>query len=55
MESYGIISLLPIFIILILAVSTRRTLFAMCAGLTVGAAILAGKNGGFVDSWFHYA
>ncbi len=55
MESYGIISLLPIFIILILAVSTRRTLFAMCAGLTVGAAILAGKNDGFVDSWFHYA
>ena len=39
MESYGIISLLPIFIILILAVSTRRTLFAMCAGLTVGAEI----------------
>lgn len=54
MENYGFISLLPVICILIIAVTTKRTLFAMVCGLTVGAAILAGANEGFVNSWFNY-
>ena len=51
---YGILSLLPVATILIIAVSTRRTLFAMVCGLSVGAFILAGGPGGFVGNWFSY-
>ena len=51
---YGFISLLPVIVILIIAVATKRTLFAMTCGLTVGAIILAGANDGFVNSWFGY-
>lgn len=54
MESYGFLSLLPILTILILAVTTKRTLFAMTCGLTVGAVILANVNDGFINSWFNY-
>jgi Na+/H+ antiporter NhaC len=54
MESLSALSLLPILTILVLAVTTRRTLFAMVAGLTVGAALMAGANDGFVNSWFNY-
>ena len=51
---YGFISLLPVLVILIIAVATKRTLFAMTCGLTVGAIILASANEGFVNSWFGY-
>ena len=44
MDSYGIISLLPVLVILVIAVTTKKTLFAMTCGLTVGAVILAGAN-----------
>ena len=54
MDSYGIISLLPVLVILVIAVTTKKTLFAMTCGLTVGAVILAGANDGFVNSWFNY-
>ncbi|MGN1414002.1 MAG: Na+/H+ antiporter NhaC family protein [Anaerovoracaceae bacterium] len=54
MESYGFISLLPVLVILVIAVTTKKTLFAMTCGLTVGAVILAGANDGFVNSWFNY-
>lgn len=51
---YGIICLLPVLTILVIAVSTKRTLFAMVCGLTVGAAILAGNVKGIAGSWFNY-
>jgi Na+/H+ antiporter NhaC len=54
MESYGFISVLPVLTILVIAVSTKRTLFAMVCGLSVGALILAGGVTGFVGSWFNY-
>lgn len=54
MDNYGIISILPVFTILAIAVSTRRTLFAMVCGLSVGALILAGGITGFIDTWFNY-
>lgn len=54
MSDYGIISILPVLTILVIAVTTRRTLFAMVCGLSVGALILAGGITGFVGSWFKY-
>jgi len=54
MDSYGIISILPVFTILVIAVSTRRTLFAMICGLSVGALILAGGPFAFIETWFNY-
>ena len=54
MESYGITSLLPVLTILIIAVSTKRTLFAMVCGLSVGAFIMAGSISGLPESWFGY-
>lgn len=54
MEGYGVISLLPVLTILIIAISTRRTLFAMVSGLSVAALILAGGISGFLESWFNY-
>ena len=43
MEGYGIISVLPVLTILVIAISTKRTLFAMVCGLSVGALILAAR------------
>ena len=40
--------------ILIIAVTTKRTLFAMVCGLTVGAALLEGNIKGVPGSWFKY-
>lgn len=54
MESYGVLSLLPVLTILVIAVSTKRTLFAMVCGLSVGTLILAGGIFGFVEKWFGY-
>lgn len=53
MEGYGIISLLPVVIILLVAVTTRRTLFAMACGLTAAALVIGGPRG-FVGSFFGY-
>lgn len=54
MGDYGIISVLPVITILVVAVSTRRTLFAMVCGLSVGALILAGGVTGFMSTWLNY-
>lgn len=51
MENYGILSLLPVALILIIAVATRRTLFAMTIGLCTAALVLGGFTG-FLDSLF---
>ncbi|MGL4484704.1 MAG: Na+/H+ antiporter NhaC family protein [Anaerovoracaceae bacterium] len=51
---YGILSLLPVLTILVLAIVTRRTLFAMLMGLSVAAVILAGNVKGIVGKWFEY-
>lgn len=53
---FGIISVLPVLTILVIAVTTRRTLFAMTCGLTVAAVILGFSDGfrGIVDAWFNY-
>jgi Na+/H+ antiporter NhaC len=54
MEGFGIISIIPVFTILVIAVTTRRTLFAMVCGLSVGALILAGGIKDFLATWFNY-
>ncbi len=54
MEGYGFISLLPVITILVIAISTKRTLFAMVCGLSVGAFILAGGVSSFLETWFNY-
>lgn len=54
MDGFGIISLLPVATILVIAVSTKRTLFAMVCGSVVGATILAGKITGIASTWFSY-
>ncbi|MEG1929811.1 MAG: Na+/H+ antiporter NhaC family protein [Anaerovorax sp.] len=54
MEQFGIISLLPVAVILLIAVTTKRTLFAMVCGSIVGSAILAGKITGIAGTWFEY-
>ena len=51
MENYGILSLVPVALILIIAVTTRRTLFAMTIGLCSAALILGGFTG-FLDKLF---
>lgn len=53
MDSYGILSVLPILTILVIAVTTKRTLFAMVCGLSVGALILGNVKMGVVK-WFEY-
>ena len=54
MGDYGLISVLPVITILVIAVSTRRTLFAMVCGLSVGALILAGGLSDFMSMWLNY-
>jgi Na+/H+ antiporter NhaC len=54
MGDYGLISVLPVLTILVVAVTTRRTLFAMVCGLSMGALILAGGLTGFMGMWFNY-
>lgn len=51
---YGIICILPVLTILVIAVSTKRTLFAMFCGLCVAAMILSGGITGFAGTWFNY-
>ncbi|MFE6967555.1 Na+/H+ antiporter NhaC family protein [Agromyces sp. NPDC057679] len=52
MQDVGALALLPVVIILVVAVLTRRTLFAMLCGTLVGAVLLGGW--GFFDSWIGY-
>lgn len=52
MPEFGALALLPIVVILIVAVATRRTLFALFCGTIAGALILGGW-GGF-DVWAEY-
>lgn len=54
MDNYGIVSILPVLTILVIAVSTRRTLFAMVCGFSVGVLTLAGGITKFIETWFGY-
>ncbi len=53
MDSYGILSVLPVLTILVIAVTTKRTLFAMVCGLSVAALILGNVKNSVVK-WFEY-
>lgn len=53
MDSYGILSVLPVITILVVAVSTKRTLFAMICGLSVAAVVIGGPKA-CVPKWFGY-
>jgi tetracycline resistance efflux pump len=52
MQDLGALALLPVVIILVVAVLTRRTLFAMLCGTLAGAVLLGGWE--FFDSWIGY-
>ncbi|GAA1949433.1 Na+/H+ antiporter NhaC family protein [Agromyces allii] len=52
MQDVGALALLPVVIILVVAVFTRRTLFAMLCGTLTGAVLLGGWE--FFDSWIGY-
>lgn len=52
MQDVGALALLPVVIILVVAVLTRRTLFAMLCGTLTGAVLLGGWE--FFDSWIGY-
>lgn len=52
MTAFGALALLPIVVILIIAVATRRTLFALFCGTVTGALILGGW--GAFDVWVEY-
>ena len=52
MPEFGALALLPIVVILIVAVATRRTLFALFCGTVAGALILGGW--GSFDVWVEY-
>ena len=51
---YGIICVLPVLTILVIAVSTKRTLFAMTCGLSMAALILGGGLFGFAGQFFDH-
>ena len=48
---YGILCVLPVFTILVIAVTTKRTLFAMVCGLAMASLILGGVKG-FANAFF---
>ena len=49
---YGILCVLPVITILVIAVTTKRTLFAMTCGLSMAALILGKGPKGFAGSFF---
>jgi len=49
MESYGVLSLLPVAVVIVLVFFTRRTTASLLAGTVVGALLLYGK--GFAKPW----
>ncbi|MDO4517700.1 MAG: Na+/H+ antiporter NhaC family protein, partial [Bacillota bacterium] len=54
MESYGIISVLPVLVILVIAITTRKTLFAMVCGLSTAAIILTPSIKDLPGTWVSY-
>jgi Na+/H+ antiporter NhaC len=52
MPAVGALALLPVIVILIVAVTTRRTLLALLCGTVVGAVLLGGW--GAFDTWVEY-
>lgn len=52
MDSYGFIALIPVICVIVVSVTTRRTLSALLCGTIVGSLILA--KGGFIWSWIDY-
>lgn len=52
MGDYGFISFIPVLIIMIVAITTRRTLLALFSGSVVGAIILTKTD--FVTGWIDY-
>ena len=49
MERYGLLSLLPVAVVIVLVFFTRRTAASLLAGTVVGAVLLYGK--GFAKPW----
>ena len=49
MENYGILSLLPVAVVIVLVLVTRRTAASLIAGTIVGAVLLYGKD--FPKPW----
>lgn len=49
MENYGILSLLPVAVVIVLVLMTRRTAASLIAGTIVGAVLLYGKD--FPKPW----
>ena len=49
---YGFLCVLPVLTILVIAVTAKRTLFAMICGLAVASMILGGGLKGFTGSFF---
>lgn len=49
---YGIVCVLPVLTILVIAVTTKKTLFAMTCGLSMAALILGGGLFGFAGKFF---
>lgn len=49
MESYGILSLLPVAVVIVLVFLTKRTAVSLLAGTVVGAVMLHGT--GFAGPW----
>lgn len=52
MESYGLISLLPVLVVIVAAVVTKRALESLVLGTFVAALILA--KGGWWGTWYEY-
>jgi Na+/H+ antiporter NhaC len=52
LESYGVVSLLPVACVIITAVITRRAVEALLVGTLVGSIIIAGT--GFWGQWFDF-
>ena len=44
MESYGILSLLPVAVVIVLVFLTKRTAVSLLAGTVVGAVMLHGTD-----------
>ncbi len=52
MESFGILALLPIAVVITISVTTRRTLLALLCGTLSGVLLLSGT--GCIGSWLDY-
>lgn len=52
METYGLVSLVPVIVVIVTAIITKRALESLVLGTFVGAFILA--KGGWWGTWFDY-